>query len=47
MLEDMMRGVAASGIQAVVEQSFDFADAVQAFQFMAQSSHIGKVVVRH
>lgn len=47
MLEDMMRGVAASGIQAVVDHTFDFTDAVRAFEFMAQSSHVGKVVLHH
>lgn len=47
MLEDMLRGVAASGIQAVVERTFGFDDAVAAFEFMAQSSHVGKVVLRH
>ena len=47
MLEDMMRGVAASDIQAVVEKTFDFDDAVQAFELMARSSHIGKIVLNH
>ena len=47
MLENMMRGIAATGIEAVVEHTFDFEDAVQAFKFMDQSSHVGKVVIRH
>ncbi len=47
MLEDMLRGVAASGIQAVVERTFPFDDAVAAFEFMAQSTHVGKVVLHH
>ena len=47
MLEDMIRGVAASGIQAIVQHIFDFTDAVEAFEFMARSNHVGKVVLRH
>jgi NADPH:quinone reductase-like Zn-dependent oxidoreductase len=47
MMTDMMRAVAANDIEAVVGREFQFDDAVAAFQFMAESSHIGKVVIRH
>jgi len=47
MLEDMVRAVAANDIQAVIGGRYAFSDAVEAFEFMSQSSHIGKVIIDH
>lgn len=47
MMRDMMRAVAVNNIEAVVGRVFQFEDAVAAFNFMARSSHVGKVVIRH
>ena len=47
MLVDLVNAVASNRIEAVVDKVFDFDHAVEAFQFMAKSSHIGKVVIRH
>ena len=47
MMEDMLRGVAATGIEALIGGEFGFDDAVAAFEFMAKSSHAGKVIIRH
>jgi NADPH:quinone reductase-like Zn-dependent oxidoreductase len=47
MLVELMNAVAKNGIEAVIDKEFDFEQAVEAFQFMARSSHIGKVMIRH
>jgi NADPH:quinone reductase-like Zn-dependent oxidoreductase len=47
MLVDLVNAVAGNRIEAVVDKVFDFDHAVEAFRFMAKSSHIGKVVIRH
>ncbi len=47
MMQEMMRAVAVNHIEAVIGREFDFEDAVAAFQHMARSSHIGKVVINH
>ncbi|RLA31829.1 MAG: NAD(P)-dependent alcohol dehydrogenase [Gammaproteobacteria bacterium] len=47
MLVELMNAVAGNGIEAVIDKTFDFEQAVEAFGFMARSSHIGKVVIRH
>jgi NADPH:quinone reductase-like Zn-dependent oxidoreductase len=46
-LVELVNAVAQNRIEAVIDKVFDFDQAVEAFQFMAQSSHIGKVVIRH
>lgn len=47
MMEDMLRAVGANRIEALIARSFDFDDAVAAFEYMARSSHAGKVIIRH
>ena len=47
MMSDMVRAVAVNNIEAVIGRAFHFEDAVAAFNYMAQSSHIGKVIVNH
>ena len=46
-LVELVNAVAENRIEAVVDKVFDFDQAVEAYQFMARSSHIGKVVIRH
>ena len=46
-LVELMNAVAENGIEAVIDKTFEFEQAVEAFRFMAKSSHIGKVVIRH
>jgi NADPH:quinone reductase-like Zn-dependent oxidoreductase len=46
-LVELMNAVAENQIEAVIDKEFDFEQAVEAFRFMAKSSHIGKVVIRH
>jgi len=46
-LVELMNAVAKNEIEAVIDKEFDFEQAVEAFQFMGRSSHIGKVVIRH
>ena len=46
-LAELMNAVAENGIEAVIDQEFDFAQAVEAFRFMARSGHIGKVLIRN
>ncbi len=47
MLTDLAAAMNANRIDAEIARVFDFADAVDAMAFMAQSSHLGKVVIRH
>lgn len=47
MMEELVRAVDAGGIKAVVAKEFDFDDAVSAFEYMASSTHVGKVVIRN
>jgi NADPH:quinone reductase-like Zn-dependent oxidoreductase len=47
MLVELMNAVANNNIEAVIDKEFDFDQAVEALEFMAQSSHIGKVLIRH
>ncbi len=47
MMSDLVRAIAVNNIEAVVSRVFDFEAAVAAFKYMAQSSHIGKVVITH
>jgi NADPH:quinone reductase-like Zn-dependent oxidoreductase len=47
MMEELVKAVETTGIKALIAREFSFDDAVAAFEFMDQSSHIGKVVIRH
>ena len=46
-LVELVNAVAKNRVEAAVDKVFDFEQAVEAFQFMGRSSHIGKVVIRH
>ena len=47
MMEEMVRALDVGGIEGAVAKEFAFEDAVSAFEFMARSSHLGKVIIRH
>jgi NADPH:quinone reductase-like Zn-dependent oxidoreductase len=47
MLLDLVAAVSVNRLRAVVERSFAFEDALDAFDFAAGSDHIGKVVIRN
>lgn len=47
MMEELVKAVDADGIKAVIAKQFAFDDAVAAFEYMASSSHVGKVVIRN
>ena len=47
MLQDLVTAMAANNIDAEIAREFPFDQADEAFRFMARSSHVGKVVIRH
>jgi NADPH:quinone reductase-like Zn-dependent oxidoreductase len=47
MYVELAAALAANGVRPVIDRTFPFAKAPEAFRFMASSSHIGKVVIRH
>jgi threonine dehydrogenase-like Zn-dependent dehydrogenase len=47
MFEDLLAGLAAARISAVVDKVFAFEDAIAAFREMEASDHVGKVLIRH
>jgi NADPH:quinone reductase-like Zn-dependent oxidoreductase len=47
MLQDLAGALAGSGTKPVIDREFPFEEAPAALEFAAQSSHIGKVVIRH
>lgn len=47
MLVDLVSAVAANDLRVPIARVFDFARADEAFQYMARSGHVGKVVIRH
>lgn len=47
MMEELVDAISAGSINAIVAREFAFDEAVSAFEFMDQSSHLGKVVIRH
>ena len=46
MFTDMNRAIAQGGLVPVVDQSFAFDQAREAFHAMAAAGHFGKIVVR-
>lgn len=47
MLEELIRAIGAGSLDAIVAQEFPFDDAIAAFEYMDQSAHLGKVIIRH
>ncbi|MBB6575394.1 MULTISPECIES: zinc-dependent alcohol dehydrogenase family protein [Xanthomonas] len=45
-LEDLLSAVSMSNIRPVIDRVFDFEDARDAFSYVDQGSHFGKVVIR-
>lgn len=46
MFEEMNRAIEVNGIEPVIDRTFDFGDARQAYEHLASGAHFGKVVVR-
>jgi NADPH:quinone reductase-like Zn-dependent oxidoreductase len=46
MTEDVVRFVELAGIRPVIDKLFDFADAREAYAYLAHAQHFGKVVIR-
>ncbi len=44
--EQMNRAISAAKIRPVIDRVFDFEEAAAAFDYFAQASHVGKVVIR-
>lgn len=47
MMQELVEAVETAGLEALVAKEFAFDDAVAAFEFMDQSSHVGKVLIRN
>jgi NADPH:quinone reductase-like Zn-dependent oxidoreductase len=45
MSEDLSRFVASTGLRPVVDRVFDFAQAREAYAYLATAQHVGKVVI--
>ncbi|WP_406813962.1 NAD(P)-dependent alcohol dehydrogenase [Mycobacterium sp. M23085] len=45
-LQDLVRAVATSGLQPVIDDVFDFSEARAAFERLREGQHIGKIVIR-
>lgn len=46
MTEDIVRFVALAGIRPVIDRLFDFEDAPNAYRYLGDAQHFGKVVIR-
>ncbi|MEM6937723.1 MAG: NAD(P)-dependent alcohol dehydrogenase, partial [Pseudomonadota bacterium] len=47
MMEELVRAIDSVGMKALIAKEFAFEEAVAALEFMDQSNHMGKVVIRH
>ena len=47
MMEELIEAVESAGLEALVAKEFAFDNAVAAFEYMDQSSHVGKVLIRN
>lgn len=47
MMEELVDALTVGSLSAMVAREFAFEDAVAAFEYMDQSSHLGKVIIRH
>jgi D-arabinose 1-dehydrogenase-like Zn-dependent alcohol dehydrogenase len=43
--EEMLRAIAANGIDPVISHRFGFSEARDAFRCMAANAHVGKIVI--
>ena len=46
LMQDLRTGLASGGLRPLPVQTFDFVQAADAFRFMAQARHVGKIVLR-
>ena len=46
MFEQMNRAIAAKNIKPVIDRTFEFKEAKQAFGMMESAAHFGKLVVK-
>lgn len=46
MMVDLLRAVEANGIKTVVNKTFAFDDALQAYAYFAKADHVGKVMIK-
>ncbi len=46
MLADLITAVAANGLQPVIDRTFAFDDAPDAYAYLKQGAHVGKVMIR-
>ncbi|MFW2828752.1 zinc-dependent alcohol dehydrogenase family protein [Sphingomonas sp. ID0503] len=46
MFEAMNRAIAVNGLRPVIDRSFAFEEAADAFRYLASAAHFGKVVIR-
>lgn len=44
--QDLVRAVATTGLQPVIDRVFEFADAAAAFKHLQEAKHLGKLVIR-
>jgi NADPH:quinone reductase-like Zn-dependent oxidoreductase len=45
--EAMMRAIEVSGMKPVIDRSFAFEQALDAYRYLASGAHVGKVVIEH
>jgi NADPH:quinone reductase-like Zn-dependent oxidoreductase len=46
-LVDMTRAIALNGLEPVIDKRFAFADAPDAYRYLASGAHFGKIVIEH
>jgi NADPH:quinone reductase-like Zn-dependent oxidoreductase len=46
MFQDMNRAIVANAIKPVIDRTFEFEQAADAYRHLESASHVGKVVVR-
>jgi D-arabinose 1-dehydrogenase-like Zn-dependent alcohol dehydrogenase len=47
MLQELAQAMRTTGIEPLIDRSFDFDEALEAYRYFAQQQHVGKVVIRH
>lgn len=46
MLEEMVAAISANQVDSVIDKTFNFEDVVDAFEYMASSKHLGKILIK-
>jgi D-arabinose 1-dehydrogenase-like Zn-dependent alcohol dehydrogenase len=47
MFEDLLAAIAVNRLQTVIERTYEFGAASEAFREMERAEHVGKVLIRH